>query len=326
MSNYREFRRRARRRRRQKQLAAVSAVLLAAVLLGGAAWLTLRRKAGGAESVPVSAAADSASVPAATAAPTPAPAADTDWNRSDYAVRVLNTSIAQQDDGTTAMDFRLAAQPECGVVDLSYFDTATFIGDSITQGLELYTEGLPNAHYCAYKGVGPNAIVNNTECTRLDGTKEIPMDALVASQPDEVYILLGTNVLTRLGSETAFLAYYGQMLDMIRQALPGCVIYVQSITPVRPELQRKSPGLNQTRLRGINDELAALALSKGCVFLDLWECLSDENGDLRADFAAKDGYHLQPAGYTAWVNYLRTHTKYRSGVVYEEGTGYYIAG
>ena len=35
--------------------------------------------------------------------------------------------------------------------------------------------------------------------------------------------------------------------------------------------------------------------------------LADENGDLRAEYAQPDGYHLQPEGYTAWVDYLRTH-------------------
>ena len=52
----------------------------------------------------------------------------------------------------------------------------------------------------------------------------------------------------------------------------------------------------------------ALAVEKGCFFLDLWEVLADENGDLRAEYAQPDGYHLLPEGYAAWVEYLRTHT------------------
>ena len=34
----------------------------------------------------------------------------------------------------------------------------------------------------------------------------------------------------------------------------------------------------------------------------------DENGNLKADIAQEDGYHLKSAGYTLWVDYLRTHT------------------
>ena len=39
-------------------------------------------------------------------------------------------------------------------------------------------------------------------------------------------------------------------------------------------------GRRERRLCEINDELSAIALEKGCVFLNLWEALADENGDL----------------------------------------------
>ena len=109
---------------------------------------------------------------------------------------------------------------------------------------------------------------------------------------------------------TSFLTYYRLMLDMITQALPGTPVYVQSITPVRPEVAAKKghEGLNRDRLCRINDELAAVALEKNCYFLNLWEVLADENGDLKAEYAQPDGYHLKPEGYTAWVDYLCSHT------------------
>ena len=129
--------------------------------------------------------------------------------------------------------------------------------------MQLYDTGLPNAHFCAYKGVGPNAVVNNTTCRRADGEKEVPMEALASQQPRALYILLGTNVLTSDSDYTSFLTYYRLMLDMISQALPNTKIYVQSITPVRPEVYKKSPGLYKERLCEINDALSAIALEKG---------------------------------------------------------------
>ena len=85
---------------------------------------------------------------------------------------------------------------------------------------------------------------------------------------------------------------------------------VEKITPVRPEVSQKSghEGLNRDRLYQINNELAAIALEKDCYFLNLWEVLADENGDLIESYAQPDGYHLRPAGYAAWVDYLRSHT------------------
>ena len=119
-----------------------------------------------------------------------------------------------------------------------------------------------------------------------------------------------TNVLGTDSDYTSFLTYYRLMLDMITQALPGTPVYVQSITPVRPEVAAKKghEGLNRDRLCRINDELAAVALEKNCYFLNLWEVLADENGDLKAEYAQPDGYHLKPEGYTAWVDYLCSHT------------------
>lgn len=134
------------------------------------------------------------------------------------------------------------------------------------------------------------------------------MEVLTAQQPKVLYILLGTNVLNRDGDYSSFLTYYRLMLDMIAQALPNTQIYVQSITPVRPEVRASHPGLYKERLCEINDELSAIALEKGCAFLNLWETLADENGDLKAEYAQNDGYHVKPEGYTAWVDYLRTHT------------------
>ena len=36
--------------------------------------------------------------------------------------------------------------------------------------------------------------------------------------------------------------------------------------------------------------------------------IADENGDLKAEYAQNDGYHIKPEGYTVWVDYLQTHT------------------
>ena len=115
-------------------------------------------------------------------------------------------------------------------------------------------------------------------------------------------------MLNRDGDYSNFLTYYRLMLDMISQSLPNTTLYVQSITPVRPEVRQSHPGLYKERLCEINDALAAIALEKGCVFLNLWEALADETGDLRAEYAQPDGYHIKPDGYSVWVEYLAKHT------------------
>ena len=294
MADYQEYRRRILRKRWRRTFA-VAGLLVLLILLSavGLLWKHLHREQS----------------PAAVQGPTifQQELQSSEWNTISYTpARRLNVQTTSA--GSTAMDFRLAALDRTTAVDRSYFANVCFLGDSLTQGMQLYDTGLPNAHFCAYKGVGPNAVVNNTTCRRADGEKEVPMEALASQQPRALYILLGTNVLTADSDYTSFLTYYRLMLDMISQALPNTKIYVQSITPVRPEVRKKSPGLYKERLCEINDALSAIALEKGCTFLNLWEALADENGDLIEEYAQPDGYHLLPAGYDAWVDYLCTHT------------------
>ena len=296
MADYQEYRRRILHRRwRRMFITAALLILLVLLAAVGVLWKRLHRE------------------PAPNTAQGPTilqqELTGSEWNTIRY-TPARRLSVQTLDNGMTAMDFRLAAQPASPAVERSSFSDVSFLGDSLTQGMQLYDTGLPNAHFCAYKGVGPNAVVNNTTCRRADGEKEVPMEALASQQPRALYILLGTNVLTTDSDYTSFLTYYRLMLDMITQALPGTPVYVQSVTPVRPEVAAKKghEGLNRDRLCRINDELAAVALEKNCYFLNLWEVLADENGDLKAEYAQPDGYHLKPEGYTAWVDYLCSHT------------------
>ena len=295
MADYQEYRRRILRKR-WRRMFAVAGLLFLLVLLSavGVLWKRLHREQS----------------PAVVQGPTifQQELQGSEWNTISY-TPARRLSVQTTENGTmTAMDFRLAALDESPAVDRSYFSQACFLGDSLTQGMEMYSTGLPEASYCAYKGIGPSAVVNGTTCTRRDGTKEVPMEALAAQQPKVLYILLGTNVLNRDDDYSNFLTYYRLMLDMVTQTLPNTQIYVQSITPVRPDVRATHPGLYKERLCEINNELAAIALEKNCAFLNLWEVLADENGDLKAEYAQKDGYHVKPEGYTVWVDYLRTHT------------------
>lgn len=355
MATYREFRAQAARRRRRRMARRLLVLLIAAVMILGLAWVIVRligpeEAPGGLPGLPLAASsgADSASGSAPGAdggdaetppesggaqgaspsilAPLPmqtaVDAGDMSWNTMGPVQQGADYTI-------TSPDYRMISLPENGVVDTSFFDTATFLGDSLTQGLELYTTGLPNAHYCAYKGTGPSAIVDGATLTNAAGAQQVALDALAESLPDNVYILLGTNTLVNASesAENSFLAYYGKMIDMMRERLdPRVRIYIQAIPPTRPEVAASKPGLANDRIRRINNQLAALALEKGCAFIDLQEALADAEGNLNAEYAAGDGIHMNPTGYQAWVDYLCRHTVYDKRNPYLYGSPYYIEG
>ena len=223
-----------------------------------------------------------------------------------------------------AYDSSVIRQPSCGQVDLGYFSDAAFLGDSLTVGFSDYHINLGGALVCGYTGTGPDAIVNRSVVKSSERGQEVALDVLAAARPKKVYILLGTNTLTTLGAADRFLAYYGQMLDLLHQTLgEDCILYVQSITPVRPEAAAEKPGLASDVLRSVNEQLAQLAASKGCVYLDLWETFADGEGNLKEVLAAPDGVHFSAGnGYGAWVTYLRNHAKYSASNSWTMGSAY----
>lgn len=253
--------------------------------------------------------------------------ADSTGDAGAVAVTLEQFGPARQTAGAysvKAYDSSVIRQPACGQVDLSYFSDAAFLGDSLTVGFSDYSINLGGALICGYTGVGPDAIVNRSAVKSSTRGEEIALDVLAAAQPKKLYILLGTNTLTTLGAADRFLAYYGQMLDLLRQTLgDDCVIYVQSIPPVRPAAAEEKPGLASDVLRSVNEQLAQMAADKGCVYLDLWETFADGEGSLKEILAAPDGVHFSAGnGYGAWVTYLRNHAKYAADNVWTPGSAY----
>ena len=310
MADYQEYRRRILRKRWRRTFAAAGLLVLLILLSAvGLLWKHLHREQS----------------PTAVQGPTifQQELQSSEWNTISY-TPARRLTVQTTSAGSTAMDFRLAALDRTTAVDRSYFANVCFLGDSLTQGMQIYSSGLPEASFCAYRGAGPSVVVNGTTCKRSDGGTEVPMEVLTARQPPVLYILLGTNTLTTLGASDRFLAYYGQMLDELRQTLGNdCIIYVQSIPPVRPAAAEKKPGLASDVLRGVNEQLAQLAASKGCVYLDLWEALADGEGNLKEMIAAPDGVHLSAGnGYGAWVTYLRNHAKYSANNPWIMGSAY----
>ena len=182
MADYQEYRRRVLRRRWRRRFMATGLLLLL-LMVGaiGMLWKSLHR-----ETNP-SGMGQNTILQEVTQ--------DDTWNTVSYAVARPLTVQALAGSTATALDFRMAAVPQSTAVEKSWFNDVSFVGDSLTQGMQLYEEGMQNAMFCAYKGVGPNVIVNGTTCKRADGTTEVPLEALTAQNPRAVYLLLGTNVL-----------------------------------------------------------------------------------------------------------------------------------
>lgn len=335
MSDFYTYRNEFSRKRRQRRIVGVLSVLFALACLGAAwYWYQSREPEQTPAPTPTPAAAEPTQSPetAATPAPTPATgetperivqAVDTAvWNTSTPAEQTIDTEYFNT-------DHRMVGVPMLGTVTDSYFNTVTFVGDSIASGLGLYATGLPNAKYATYISAGVNSFVNNATMTNaVTHVEETPMEAIVATQPDYVYLLVGTNNLVTQGNEDSFIAYYERLIDMLRERLnPGVIFYIQAIPGVQETVVESKPGLDNARIATVNDLLANLALRKGCYFVNIREALTNPaDGSQIDDYQVTDGVHFNPAGYRAWAEYLATHTVWNRRSIYSGQNPYYIYG
>lgn len=344
MADYYYYRRKVEsQRRRRRAVVALLAVLVLLCAAAGFFWFNSEHGPGGSPVIEPAAATASpapAATPAPTATPQPAtpetatgenaavfapqrllPAVnDADWDRSEPVEQTIDFEYRNT-------DFRMAALPQLGRVTTSHFDTAVLLGDSITEGMAIYATGLPNAQVRGYRSSGPQIIVNNaTVHDYARNVDEAALDAVVAAQPDFLYVLFGTNALVTQGNEDSFIAYYDKMIEILQQNLPGVAIYIQAIPGVQEDVVQTRPGLDNARIQTVNNMLANIALTRGCYFVNIQEALAYPAGDQIDEYEAADGIHFNPEGYGVWADYLKTHTAWDRRNDYEGTSPYYILG
>ena len=339
MADFYTYRNKVAGRRRKRRLMVVL-VLVLAVLLAAAGWMHFQGQNAPSTATPVP---TQTPVPETTpeTAPTPSPtpaAADTaslaEPRRIVPAIdtAVWDTSVPVEqtiDFEYLNTDHRMVAVPMLGSVTRDYFNTVTFVGDSIASGLGIYETGYQNAKFATYISAGVETFVNNVKVKNaVTQQEETPMEAIVATQPDYVYLLVGTNNLVRQGGEESYIAYYERLIDQLREQLnPGVIFYIQSIPAVQEDVVNTKPGLDNARIFTVNDMLANMALRKGCYFVNIGEVLNSlEDGSQKDEYKTGDGVHFNPTGYRVWADYLATHTMWNRRSIYSGQNPYYIYG
>ncbi len=165
------------------------------------------------------------------------------------------------------------------------FQDSIFIGDSITEGF-VFNAILPKESVIA--GAGATA-----------GFTYDDIDALVQQQPGNVFIMLGSvDILMPVDDpKQLFKNDMTKLIDKIREELPDCKIYLQSITPVTQEALKVEP--RYERIDEYNELLKELADELSATYVDIG-VLAEENPDLFAE----DGIHFKKEFYQLWLKKL----------------------
>lgn len=188
-------------------------------------------------------------------------------------------------------------------VEESYFADAAFVGDSRTEGFQLYS-GLKEGTYFCSVGATVQTIMDKETQEGPSGPETI-LNALSRESYGKIYIMLGINELGWYRTEE-FTEQYAKVIARIREDHPEAAIVIQSLPPVSAKQDAKRSYVKNERIVLFNGLLEELAAEEGCIFLDVASAVTDESGTLPTELTT-DGVHLNTAGCKKWLEYLREH-------------------
>lgn len=121
------------------------------------------------------------------------------------------------------------------------------------------------------------------------------LDEIVATAPDEIVMLIGTNDLGLRRSVERVVRNVESALVHLRRELPGVRLLLQSVLPRGADFARP--------IQETNIHFRQFCATVGAAYLDLWPAMADREGALRSELT-EDGLHLNQAGYDAWLDEL----------------------
>ena len=201
-------------------------------------------------------------------------------------------------------------------VDLSYFDDAVFVGDSVSMSLQYYcaaSKALGNATFLCAGSLSPkNAHWPTTHPESkhpvYKGEKLLIEDAVQKSGAKKVYIMLGINSLA-FGFDECVNEMVS-LVDKIEEKSPDAHIIIQSVTPMTKTSPIKTSKLNNEVIAQYNEKLLDIAGKRGWYYVDVAKAVSDEENYLRDDYCSDPksmGIHFNFEADKAWIEYLKTH-------------------
>jgi lysophospholipase L1-like esterase len=131
------------------------------------------------------------------------------------------------------------------------------------------------------------------------------LDEITARKPSSIFLLIGVNDLSKDIPNAAIIENIFTIVSKIRAASPSTKIYVQSLLPVNPSIKDfPSQFSKQEHILEINGQLKKYSEVLKFTFVDIHGYFLDPQNLLDVKYT-HDGLHLNAAGYTHWVAFLK---------------------
>lgn len=176
-----------------------------------------------------------------------------------------------------------------------------FAGSSLMEQfpIEEMAQVLPGKPVVYNRGIGGDT---------LDGFRARLNSAVIDLEPRKLFINIGTNDISAENYvREEMLAKYRALLSDIKEKLPGCRIVVMSYYPVNRTDKFNTAWFRartNAEIDAVNAQLKLMAQDMGFDYIDVTDCLRDENGDLIAEVSV-DGMHMLPDGYKRVFDVIR---------------------
>jgi hypothetical protein len=181
--------------------------------------------------------------------------------------------------------------PKYAGIDLT---KVLFIGDSITQGLQVYSV-IPGLNVIANMGMSSYNLMEH-------------LDAINDLKPTEIFILIGLNDMGGSTENEMFFTNYGEFIRAVQKALPKTRIIVQAMLPVTKYVDETNGNVTNEIINAFNIRLLKMANELGVVFANVRSIFQDANGYLRSDISP-DGIHFYTETYYIWMEKLIPYMK-----------------
>lgn len=165
-----------------------------------------------------------------------------------------------------------------------------FLGNSITAGTNwAKLLDMPNAKNRGISGDITFGVLNR-------------LQEIIDADPHKIFILIGTNDISREIPDSMILQNYKRMVERIK-AGSSSKIYFFTILPVNQHTNFQKHKGKAVHINWVNSEIKKLA-TKNVKVIDLYRYFVDAEGQLKENLSY-DGLHLNEAGYQEWAKVLR---------------------
>lgn len=124
-------------------------------------------------------------------------------------------------------------------------------------------------------------------------------------KPSKIFILIGINDLSKGIPEETILDNMFAIIARIHAESPKTAIYVQSILPVNPTVEKFPKGYNVNEsIERINIQLRNIQKRLKYTFIDLHKVFASPDQLMDVKYTV-DGLHLNAAGYALWMKVLK---------------------